>query len=139
MAKEEYTQIAWPAGDAYKAMRCACCGGKPEAWQFVTVSDQVQRVVMCETVDLERDEEEQCLVDGGCPYSMPPARFYCGTLRDAVKMWNHMNGKLVAKRAENAALPVVPCEHRWKVTQQGALWHDCRCDLCGETKRETWD
>lgn len=31
------------------------------------------------------------------------------------------------------------CEHHWKVTHQGVLWHDCRCELCGETKRETWD
>lgn len=101
MAKEEYTHIYWPSGDAYKAMRCACCGGKPEAWQFITVSDQVQRVVMCETVDLERDEDDRCLVDGGCPHSMPPKRFYCDTLREAVKMWNHVNGLLVAKRQEN--------------------------------------
>ena len=105
MAKEEYTQIAWPDGEAYKAMRCACCGGKPEAWQFVTVSDEVQRVVMCETNDLERDADDQCLVDGGCPYSMPPMRFYCATLRQAVVIWNHMNALLVAKRADNA-LPV---------------------------------
>ena len=102
MAAEEYTRIIFPSGDAYKAMRCACCGGSPEAWQFITVSDQVQRVVMCETLDLERDEDAQCLVDGGCLFSMPPARFYCGTLRDAVKMWNHVNGLLVAKRQENA-------------------------------------
>jgi hypothetical protein len=31
------------------------------------------------------------------------------------------------------------CEHRWKVTQQGMTYHDCRCELCGATKRESWD
>ena len=31
------------------------------------------------------------------------------------------------------------CEHRWKVTREGVTWCDCRCELCGETKRETWD
>lgn len=105
MAKEEYTRICWPSGDVYKAMRCACCGGEAEAWQYVTVSDQVQRVVMCETQDLERDEDDQCLVDGGCPFSMPPARFYCCTLREAVRMWNHVNGLLAAKRQVNAFPP----------------------------------
>ena len=31
------------------------------------------------------------------------------------------------------------CAHRWKVTHEGVTWHDCRCELCGVTKRETWD
>ena len=35
--------------------------------------------------------------------------------------------------------PKRACAHKWRVTQQGHLYHDCRCDLCGETKRETWD
>lgn len=31
------------------------------------------------------------------------------------------------------------CVHKWKWTHGGQTWMDCRCDLCGETKRETWD
>lgn len=31
------------------------------------------------------------------------------------------------------------CEHRWKVTREGAQYMDSRCDRCGATKRETWD
>lgn len=31
------------------------------------------------------------------------------------------------------------CGHRWMVTQQGMTYHDCRCEKCGATKRESWD
>ena len=31
------------------------------------------------------------------------------------------------------------CDHRWMVTQQGMTYHDCRCEKCGATKRESWD
>jgi len=32
-----------------------------------------------------------------------------------------------------------PCNHVWKVTHSGATYNDCRCSLCGDTKRTTWD
>jgi hypothetical protein len=32
-----------------------------------------------------------------------------------------------------------PCDHVWTVTYSGATYHDCRCDKCGETMRETCD
>ena len=102
MAKEEYTQIPWPSGDAYKAMRCACCGGEAEAWQYVTKDDQVQRVVMCETNDLDTTAEDLGIVSAGCPFSFPPQSFYAGTLREAVAWWNRINGLLVGKRTANA-------------------------------------
>jgi hypothetical protein len=33
----------------------------------------------------------------------------------------------------------IQCNHHWKVTHESATFHDCRCELCGATKRETWD
>jgi hypothetical protein len=100
--KEEYTQIPWPSGDVYKAMRCACCGGQPEAWQYITKDDQVQRVVMCETSELSGESDDLGIMNDLCPFNMPPMGFYCGTLREAVTWWNRVNGLLVAKRLANA-------------------------------------
>jgi hypothetical protein len=44
-----------------------------------------------------------------------------------------------ALRALDDALGTAPCAHVWKVTHSGQTYHDCRCDKCGATKRETWD
>lgn len=45
--------------------------------------------------------------------------------------WNDIDAAI--DKARNA------CEHRWKVTHEGAQYMDSRCDRCGATKRETWD
>jgi hypothetical protein len=31
------------------------------------------------------------------------------------------------------------CTHVWQMVQYGATYHDLKCSMCGETKRETWD
>ena len=105
MAKEEYTQIPWPSGDAYKAMRCACCGGEAEAWQYVTKDDQVQRVVMCDhSGDIgPRDS----LLYEGCLLQMPPPDFYRETGRAAVRYWNEYAKALTAAQRAN----------RWKTAR----------------------
>ena len=47
---------------------------------------------------------------------------------------------LVAERgAAVADAEPAQCAHVWKVTPSGVTYHDCRCDKCGATKRETWD
>lgn len=35
--------------------------------------------------------------------------------------------------------PKANCTHAWQMVQYGATYHDLRCSICGETKRETWD
>lgn len=42
-------------------------------------------------------------------------------------------------RVVEGRLYAAGCAHQWKVTHSGVTYHDCRCTLCGETKRETWD
>jgi hypothetical protein len=42
-------------------------------------------------------------------------------------------------RCEHTVDMFIACEHQWMVTQQGVTYQDCRCKLCGETKRESWD
>jgi hypothetical protein len=32
-----------------------------------------------------------------------------------------------------------PCIHAWQRVQYGATYHDLKCAMCGEHKRETWD
>lgn len=32
-----------------------------------------------------------------------------------------------------------PCKHIWEMKQYGATYHDLKCSVCGESKRETWD
>jgi hypothetical protein len=56
--------------------------------------------------------------------------------RERFSRWVH---EYADENFDVAALVASPCEHRWKVTHSGVTWHDCRCELCGETKRETWD
>lgn len=50
-----------------------------------------------------------------------------------------MGSTVPTARCEHTSDMFGVCEHRWKVTHHGVLWHDCKCELCGETKRETWD
>lgn len=105
MAKGEYTKILWPSGDAYKAMRCACCGGEAEAWQYITESNEVQRVVMCETNTLDDSSDDGGMMFNTCPMSRPSQTLHTGTLRQAVTWWNRINGLLVAKRIERSIEP----------------------------------
>jgi hypothetical protein len=61
----------------------------------------------------------------------------CG-LRKAT--WTNGEGTdILARSPACSKFEPIPCEHQWKVTQQGVTYHDCQCELCGATKRESWD
>lgn len=103
MSVGEYTKLEWPDTPACRAICCACCGAAPEPWQFITEANKVQRVVMCSTSKLEDEETSELGIgNSSCPFFMPPADFYAGTLREAVAYWNKVNGLLVDMQAKNA-------------------------------------
>jgi hypothetical protein len=61
---------------------------------------------------------------------------------DITKPWRQGTPKEATRISLEAALaarPAPPCTHFWRVTKNGVTYCDSRCDLCGETKRSTWD
>lgn len=49
------------------------------------------------------------------------------------------NAWLVHVIALDALSALPPCKHAWEMVQYGATYHDLKCAMCGEVKRETWD
>jgi hypothetical protein len=60
---------------------------------------------------------------------------------DVGRAWDRMKraGDKARMILDAARAAQEPCAHVWKVTHSGVTYHDCRCDKCGEYKRESWD